>query len=197
MNKKNIVKTLLISLLLIITMFITSCFEPTLTTVVLNTENTTFNLNTFDVEDLELKVTYSDDKENYIKVKQSMISEEDLAKLKTPGTHTITINYKEFTVENVVITIIEGNKVDEVKVIVDDVKYTAEATSNEYVVKCSHDEQYVYVIVTVTLNPEYYFAADGIDFYVNDELIESNKYTINKNILEYKYKDEHWTSGIY
>lgn len=197
MNNKKIVKVLFVLMLFFITICMTSCFEAKLTTVVLNNENTTFNLNAFDVEELELKVTYSDDEVNYIKVKESMLSEEDLNKLKTPGVHTITINYKEFTVENVVITILEGTSVDEIKVIVDDVKYTAEATSDGYIVKCTHDQHYVYVIITVTLDSEHYFSSNGIDFYVNDELIDSSKYTINKNILEYKYKDQHWTSGIY
>lgn len=196
MIKKCFLKCLLLTFILTITLMLTSCIS-TVTNVVLNNETTTFEINSFTIEKLELRVFYDNEVEEYniIKVKETMVSKEDLAKLTTLGTHTITINYEGYQLKDVEITLEQNTDflVEEVKLSVNDAYYEVEALSNKYVATCTHDAQYVYVIIKVVLNTDYYFSEEGISLYVNDELIDSSLYTITNNTLEYKYEDPNWS----
>ena len=62
-----------------------------------------------------------------------------------------------------------------------------------YKATCNHDAQYIYVTVTVTLLLGYSFDKDGVDLYINDKLIDPTKYTIDGNVITYKYKDPNWS----
>ncbi len=63
-----------------------------------------------DISAIRIKVTIEDNV-SYINVTKAMISDEDLAKLKTKGTHTITITYKNF-ISTVTITLIDNTTID-------------------------------------------------------------------------------------
>ncbi|MBU1142587.1 MAG: hypothetical protein KKH92_02970, partial [Firmicutes bacterium] len=56
------------------------------------------DLNDFELSDLMLIITFSDETTETVQVIESMLSTEDIAKLSFMGTHTLTINYLTFTV---------------------------------------------------------------------------------------------------
>ena len=146
------------------------------------------------MSDLELLVTYDDRSINYVPVSEDMVSSEDLAKLKTVGIHTFTINYKGLKVEATVDLVEEPkDPIKEVRLSVNNKKYEAESLEDMYKATCNHDAQYIYVTVTVTLLLGYSFDKDGVDLYINDKLIDPTKYTIDGNVITYKYKDPNWS----
>lgn len=148
----------------------------------------------FKLSDIKLLITYDDNSINYDDVDESMLSKEDLDKLATVGTHNITINYKGVKVNATVNLVEDPNPpVTEVRLNVDNKKYTVEALDTMYTATCSHDSQYVYIIVKVTLLIGYTFNEEGIELYVNDTLIDPSKYTIEDNVITYKYKDPNWS----
>lgn len=63
-----------------------------------------------DISKIRIKITV-DDNISYISVTEAMLSSDDLAKLKTKGTHTITITYQNF-IGTVTVTLIENGTVD-------------------------------------------------------------------------------------
>ena len=64
----------------------------------------------FDLNMIIIKESDSKGNVKYIECDETMLSQEDLAKLKTVGTHTITVNYKEFS-DTVTVTLIEQQEV--------------------------------------------------------------------------------------
>ena len=63
-------------------------------------------LDTFDVDDIKIRLYYIDDSTKDIRISEDMLSTADNYKLSQVGEHTVTINYEEHSVE-VFIKIIE------------------------------------------------------------------------------------------
>lgn len=174
---------------------LTSCTSE-ISTVELNNQSTIFDIETFTVEKLELKISYENSSDyRIIKVNKSMISKEDLMKLQNIGTHTITIKYNDFNLQNIQITLEKNTNliIEEIKLNVDDANYQIESLSNKYTATCTHDFQYRYIIIKVVLNDDYTFSNNGILLYINDKLIDSSLYTISDKTLNYTYLDPYWS----
>ena len=62
------------------------------------------------IDDIKIKVIKSDKTEEIINLDKSMISQADISKLASEGTHTITVTYEE---KNTTITIVVKNPVDD------------------------------------------------------------------------------------
>ena len=118
-------KVLLIVPLFAILLLITGCFLTNIEKVELKTDlSGEICVNDFKLSDLELLVTYDDRSINYVPVSEDMVSSEDLAKLKTVGIHTFTINYKGLKVEATVDLVEEPkDPIKEVRLSVNNKKY--------------------------------------------------------------------------
>lgn len=201
--KKTHLNSILIAIMLMLTLLLTSCSTPSVTKVELGNETTAFDISSFSIQKLKLIVYYDNDETSIVRVNDSMLSEEDVAKLTSVGTYDITINYQTWSVK-ATITLEENADfmVSVINITIDDTKYTASTTSNKYVPSCTHDTQYVYIIVKVILNEDYYFNPEGIELNIYNEYtkkeitVDPEKYSINGDTLEYKYKDPYWSPTV-
>lgn len=83
--------------------------------------------------------------------------------------------------------------INEVYVDVDLVKYKAISLSDNLECEITTDYKVVNVFITVINDFSY---SNNLVFYFNNELIDSENYLIEGNLLTYKYNDPNW-SGIY
>ncbi|MDD2259221.1 MAG: DUF6273 domain-containing protein [Bacilli bacterium] len=76
-------------------------FEPQATITSIEVDAATlaesYDIDTFELSSINIKVTYSDGKFRLIPITEAMLSSEDQALLSTVGEHIITINYEGFT----------------------------------------------------------------------------------------------------
>ncbi len=78
--------------------------EPESLEVVQTSIEEIFFIDTFTFEDIELRLTYSDDSQTYHELEESMIVSDDLEKLNFVGTHEITVEYQDlFTTFTIII----------------------------------------------------------------------------------------------
>lgn len=195
-NKYTIIGVMLICVIIMIS---TLLFTKRIEKVEVNNQNMTFDISTFQINDLQLKIIYDNKEKEIIDVDTSMVSLEDLEKLNRPGTHIITIVYKEFTINNVEIILCENMKervVQEINVLINEEKYTILSESEEYDVTCTSDANYENITIKVVLKKGYKFSNDSLSFYKNNKLISKDKYLITNNELIYVYADPNW-SKIY
>lgn len=195
-NKYTIIVVMLICVIIMIS---TLLFTKRIEKVEVNNQNMTFDISTFQINDLQLKIIYDNKEKEIIDVDTSMVSLEDLEKLNKPGTHIITIFYKEFTINNVEIILCENMEdrvVQEINVLINEEKYTILSESQEYDVTCTSDANYEHITIKVVLKKGYKFSNDSLCFYKNNKLISKDKYTIINNELIYIYDDPNW-SKIY
>lgn len=141
----------------------------------------------FTVENVEVRLTaivlevgMSKGEKEYVYVQTSMLSEDDLKKIKNPGIHNITINYEEFTA-NLTIEVLDPNAYS-VKVV-----YPSgdPVTSGVTVQWCTGKT--CLLPVAVGANGVAYNQIDDADYYIHIDGIPSgytydpNAYTANKN----------------
>lgn len=188
-------KILILSSFCVCLLIMTGCFVTNIVSVSLKTDVTgEIGVNNFDLSQLEILVTYDDKSVNYVQVTEAMLSSYDIEKLKTVGVHEITINYKGNQLKTT-ITLVEESKdpVMSIYIQVNKKKYEILEKQDFYTVTCTHDAQYIWNYIKINLNIGYSFASEGVNLYINDELIDSSKYTIENNELVYKYKDPNWS----
>ena len=106
-KKKNI---LIFNILLVIMFLFIGCVEKEKEVVKIDIANyeeiKEVELDTFDVDDIKIRLYYIDDSTKDIRISEDMLSAADNYKLSQVGEHTVTINYGEHSVE-VFIKIIE------------------------------------------------------------------------------------------
>lgn len=86
-------------LYLLIILLLTFCLVGCENSVAkIEVEDITCCIEIFDISEYNLKVYYSDGKEEEIPLSTDMITNSDINKLNVLGTHEVTINYKELTV---------------------------------------------------------------------------------------------------
>ena len=99
MNKLSRLLLVFLTVILIVSMF-TAC-QPSKKILSIEVDETTiadaFDVATFDVSQIYLIITYEDEETERISLSSTMIKAEDKVKLRVPGTHTITVTYKQRT----------------------------------------------------------------------------------------------------
>ena len=86
------------SMILLFTIFLASCEESVEITriEVMHDSSEVIVLDDFDLSDLTLRITYSDNKFMEIPLSESMLSTNDLTLLSNVGNHTIKVSYEGF-----------------------------------------------------------------------------------------------------
>ncbi|GEM_PF-579730 len=98
--------------------------------------------------------------------------------------------YDESDFAQEVIFIVENMAITSIDITVDAEAYTASTLSNEYEVLLTTEEDNINITITPT---EGYRLTSVVMLNVNDDLINSSKYTINGQTLFYTFKDPNFT----
>lgn len=96
---KKIIKKFLYILLLLFVFVFTSCEfidQNNVYEIYYEKQNEQILIDEFNLSDIKIKVSDEEGNINYISVTEQMISDSDLEKLKTSGTHIIAIGYRNF-----------------------------------------------------------------------------------------------------